>query len=172
MKKSQKILTLISLLAVFLILANWQLSRLIQKKHDEGAKLYGELNRQATWEEEVRVLERTIEEITVTRASLASYYINNSDTPKFIESMEGMARKAGVQFKWQSFNDPVKDGFFRMNFEIHGNFGQVFHLLRLLEALPYRLEINKAVLEKENGSLSEANIWKGTFVVTLLSFVK
>ncbi|KKS43887.1 MAG: hypothetical protein UV08_C0032G0025 [Parcubacteria group bacterium GW2011_GWA2_42_18] len=150
----------------------------------------------AAREEELNTLERGAKETANDRALLSSYFVDSRDVTGFLDSLESLGQEIGVRLDVQSINnssnlppkqvnppttkqtnEPAKQAnrppTLKISFKGEGAFAGLFHLVKLLEQVPYELKINKVSFSLGTSSVAEEGSpdWTGSFEVELLSFI-
>jgi len=114
-----------------------------------------------------RSLKDMINGLSEERKKIDSIFFDNNTMVDFIESLEEVAKQAGVSLEFTSIivNEKTKTPpMFR--FQLSGGFGKIFRYLSLLENMPFPVIIKKAHItnDKDKG-------WVADFDVALTTFI-
>lgn len=113
---------------------------------------------------------RLLQETKDDRSRLDLYFITRETAANFVEEMEGIARRSGVTLKLSSL-DAVKDkqpgagSRLKLNLRVEGDFPKIFHFLKILESMPYRLRFSAVSVVKEESS------WRSDMMIDLISYI-
>jgi hypothetical protein len=137
---------------------------------------------QARWEQEaeekyeMESLENFIKMSQSDILALNNHFIKSSDVVPFLDTIEKLALKVGVDTKVTSVDIASDNNSLMVGLEARGTFERLYKLLTLLENSPYQLEFTTMSLKKdvvgESEEVSEASTWSAVFKIKLLSFIK
>lgn len=172
----QKILLIVSL--VLVIVFCFAFIFLYKKINDNNQK--AEENTMAWMEgerkrENITSLDRTFEEISENKTLLEAHFAKSSDVVPFLDTLEGLAPKAGVDMEVNSVNIKDDIGLF-IELRVKGKFSAVYKFLTLLENSPYELDFSSIDMSKLktgdtiNETVKESK-WDAIFRIQLLSFI-
>jgi len=107
-------------------------------------------------------------EIINEKQKIDSAFLNEGSIVNFVEKLESIAGKTGAAIKIGNINidNQDKKGL-SLQFNITGNFNQLFQYLILLENLPYLINIEKMELRK-----LAPNDWEADFEIIVSSFIE
>jgi hypothetical protein len=171
-KKTQKLLLILFFANMALLGAYGYLSFSVKEKNKQTTLLYFATRQAESSTEEIRKFERTMKETEIERGKLSSYFVPETNPIAFIEQMEKIAKSTGVDLSIRSvFGDTKNDESVSLDFFATGNFSNLYRLVALVESVPYKVGIKKAILQKsvidqETGQM----LWSGDFTITLESF--
>ncbi|MCX6731873.1 MAG: hypothetical protein NTX55_02715 [Candidatus Parcubacteria bacterium] len=107
-------------------------------------------------------------EITGEKQKIDSAFLDKETIVNFIEKLESIAGKTGAAIKIGNINmDNQNEKGLSLQFNITGNFNQLFHYLILLENLPYSINIEKMDFKK-----LAPNNWEADFEIIVNSFME
>lgn len=123
-------------------------------------------------EANIKMLEELILSIVSEEAKVADAFTDSDNLVLFIENLEAAARGSGVLLEIESaeFADSGGESLPHFRLKTSGSFGGNFRFLRLLEAMPFQLELNDASFSVYS---SEPNTrsWQLRTSITLFSFL-
>ena len=144
------------------------IQRTISKKAKELSELNLKLAILESEQKSISGLKKFLEEKKTDKDKLDKVFLSDEKIVEFIEELEKLSGAENVEIKIQSAlvsekqkENPV------FNFELRGNFENIFRVMALMENLPYQLEIDEAGLTKEGKDKK----WKGQFRIKILSFI-
>lgn len=123
-------------------------------------------------EANIKMLEELISSIVLEEATIASVFADSESLVLFIENLEAASRDSGVLLEIESAEFAGSGGESLPHFQLKtsGSFGDNLRFLRLLETMPFQIELNDAALavhESEPG----ARFWQLKTSITLFSFL-
>ena len=101
-------------------------------------------------------------EIIDEKQKIDSAFLNEGSIVNFVEKLESIAGKTGAAIKIGNINE---ENGLSLQFNITGNFNQLFHYLILLEKLPYLINIERMDFKK-----LAPNEWGANFEILVNSF--
>ena len=123
-------------------------------------------------EANIKMLEELISSIMLEETKVADAFTDSESLVLFIENLEAAARDSGVFLEIESaeFAGSGEESLPHFQLKTSGGFGDNFRFLRLLEAMPFQLELNDASFAIHE---SEPNIrfWQLKISITLFSFL-
>lgn len=172
----RKLLQLLIVLVVLNALALgglWYGFSLMQDKKAAEAKLRGDIaDEQQKWKK-VAVLRRTLVLAENDRAAYAKYFYDSSEESqiKFISEIEHLGTTTGAMVKTEAFEYSAQDPkSFRATFSMSGSWGQLYHMLRLVEEYPGRMVIDRFdAREIPLDTDHKSPYWSGAIAVELMS---
>lgn len=110
-------------------------------------------------------------------AQLETHFAESSDVVPFLNSIENIAQKVGVQAEVLSVDVPANDKVLSVVMNASGHFEEVYKFLTLLENSPYQLEFTLVDVRRSGemdtpilkGAKTE---WNASIKMNLLSFIK
>lgn len=112
-------------------------------------------------------LKKFLEETKEDKDKINKAFLSEEEIVKFIEELEKLSREENVEIKIQSaFISEKREENPVFNFELNGNFENIFRIAALTENLPYQLEIEEVGLAREE----KGKKWRGQFKIKILSY--
>jgi Tfp pilus assembly protein PilO len=112
-------------------------------------------------------LKTLMNEIIDEKQKIDSVFLDKDSVVNFIENLESIAGKTGASIKIGNINiDSQKKKGLSLQFNLTGNFNQLFHYLILVEKLPYLINIETMDFKK-----SASNEWEADFEILVNSFI-
>ncbi|KKR67949.1 MAG: hypothetical protein UU10_C0033G0009 [Parcubacteria group bacterium GW2011_GWF1_40_6] len=173
----QKILLIVSLALVivfcFAFIFLYKKINENNQKAEENAIAWMEGERRR---ENITSLDRAFEEIFENKTLLERHFAKSSDVVPFLDTLEGLAPKAGVEMEVNSVNIKDDNTVLSIDIRVNGNFGAVYKFLSLLENSPYELDFSSIDMSKLKTGDSidktvEESKWDAVFRIQLLSFI-
>jgi hypothetical protein len=126
--------------------------------------------------EDIISLGQSLEEIIDDKTLLETHFAKSSDVVPFLDNIEKLAPKAGVQIEVDSVNTKNNNSGLVVGLKASGSFGSIYKFLTLLENSPYQLDFTSMHLSKLQtgdapGKNSKESKWEGIFKIQLLSFI-
>jgi hypothetical protein len=125
----------------------------------------------------IRSLNTFLNNIKNEKEKISSTFLNQKNVVKFVEELEFLSQKAGVDFKMKAIDLPTKPGPKKpvFQFQIKCSFRDFFHYLVLLEDLFYQVQLEKVQfsevpLASDGQKLPDQRLWQADFELTLLSY--
>lgn len=131
---------------------------------------------EATRREDIRLLNRSIQQNVSDRASLETHFAKSSNIVPFLDSIEMLASKAGADAKVDSVDENADGSTLVVGLQASGNFTAIYKFLTLLENSPYELAFLSVNIQK-SAPLSTPSKkgpdlrWEAVFKIQLLSFI-
>jgi Tfp pilus assembly protein PilO len=110
-------------------------------------------------------LKTLMNEIIEEKQKIDSVFLDKESIVNFIENLESIAGKTGASIKIGNINDNQEKKGLSLQFNLTGNFNQLFHYLILLEKLPYLINIERMDFKK-----LAPNEWGANFEILVNSF--
>lgn len=110
-------------------------------------------------------LKTLMNEIIEEKQKIDSVFLDKESIINFIENLESIAGKTGASIKIGNINDNQEKKGLSLQFNLTGNFNQLFHYLILLEKLPYLINIERMDFKK-----LAPNEWGANFEILVNSF--
>lgn len=127
--------------------------------------------------ENMRSLVNSIKTIESERKLLETHFVQNSDIVPFLDTIERLAREAGVKAEVVSV-DVTKDiPSLIVEMKAQGNFETIYKLVVLLENSQYDLRFASVNIQNQNeqdisaSKTNKAQLWTAAFRIKVLSFV-
>ena len=111
-------------------------------------------------------LKALMNEIIEEKQKIDSAFLDKESIVNFIEDLESIAGKTGASIKIGNINDNQEKKGLSFQFNLTGNFNQLFHYLILLEKLPYLINIERMDFKK-----LAPNEWGADFEILVNSFI-
>ena len=113
---------------------------------------------------------RLSEQVDEGRDKIAAYFINNETLPEFIESLETLAARGGVELDLTQAEVEEKSGAKQVRLELSaaGSFSKVTDYLAQVESLPYGIAFSSVRLDK--AAVPDEGPWKLTGSLIILSY--
>lgn len=140
-------------------------------------KKQAEWQNEAARREEVKILERSIQEVENERILLESHFAQSSNVVPFLDTLERLARQAGaLSGEIVSVGTP-QDGGLQVSMRTEGSFETLYKFVTLLENSPYELELLMLDLKRQGapdtaGGGTGNSRWEAMLEINLLSFVQ
>ncbi len=173
---SGKIAKLLALSAVLVItalsaygMALWKIKKNIGEAVNLNLSIAAEAQKEAGIESTRNILRNTAAE----REKIEGYFVGSDNIVDFLEKIELMGKKSGVNLSFDSVDIPLDErNVLRLRIGAEGSWEDDFYFLSLLENLPYKMEIEKSTIVKLTKIVSnvKTSYWRGDFTVKLLSF--
>jgi hypothetical protein len=141
-----------------------------KEKNIQGA--VNELEKYSGGQKETSYLKRTLDGLSEEKAKFDLYFITSQDIVRFIEQIENLGKEANATVKISNVQVEGINAL-KVDFTGSGTFPRIFHLISLIEALPFEIVIDKFNLSKENikdAPPGEAN-WSAEISITLKGFL-
>ena len=165
--ESSKTLYSLLLLNVILALAWVGLFYKVSSLRADYADVSAPLSEESGKEAYVTRVSRQLRDSESERARLESVMVDKGNEAVFLEKIEYLGSLSATTLKISAFEE--RGGVLRLGVKSVGDFDNVYHFMRLLEALPLGVTIEKALLVE---TLSETGRvqWEGTFEVSLRNY--
>ncbi len=120
----------------------------------------------------IRSLNAFLKNIENEKEKVSSTFLNQKNVVKFIEELEFLSQKAGVDFKMKAIDLPTEPGSKKpvFQFQIKCSFRDFFHYLVLLEDLFYQVQLEKVQFSEVPAAPTSQGLWEADFELTLLSY--
>lgn len=133
---------------------------------DRESELVGAQNEKFRKDTIDEVVSRTAKE----QAMMESYFVEAEGVVDFIEEVEQLGRTSGLSIKVESVNTaPMPSNEKMENLRLvvssDGGWRESLVFLAMLENLPYKSEIGRALVEKAGGEKGE---WHGDYMITVV----
>lgn len=173
-KKTPLILSVVFLaLSCFVFVFLYQVTMNNQKVYE---------TRQTEWQnetsrrEEVKMLERSIQEIKSERTLLESHFAYGSNVVPFLDTLERLSRQAGAASEEiVSVDLPKDENVLAVAMKTEGSFEALYKFMILLENSPYELEFLSVDMKRQTAQASSdaatgSPQWEMMLGIKLLSF--
>lgn len=144
----------------------------ISLEHDNIAKSIASLTKETRRESDLQALSSVLKMTETERAKIDSYFVTEQGTAHFLENIQKLGGKAGVDLNLSDVGIESKEDL-RINFSAGGSFGNMYKLLELMEKTPYAISFRSFNLNKVNISSAKtgpSQPWSGSFSIHLNSF--
>lgn len=128
-------------------------------------------------ETNIKKLEDLMLSIAPGEKKISGIFAEPDNLVLFIEKLESAADDAGVSLEIESAElsssgkpPPLDEALPRFKIKTEGGFGQCFRYLRLLETMPFQIEINDVSMSLQSG-VEGGKFWQLRASITLLSFL-
>lgn len=138
----------------------------------------GEWQSEAVRRDDIKSLDRSVKTIEGERTQLETHFAKSSDVVPFLDTIEGLAIKAGTKAEVTSVDILTDHTGLLVGMKAAGTFNGLYQFLTLLENSPYELGFVSMDLLKETGlaNVGSKNVsvskWDVIFKIKLLSFVE
>lgn len=128
--------------------------------------------------EEMKTLDNSVKMIESERAQLETHFAESSDVVPFLDTVEGLASKLGVDAEVVSVNILTDYTGLTVGIKAEGTFSSLYKFLALLENSSYEIEVTSINMQREtelnSAESKNASVpkWNINFEIKLLSFVK
>ena len=146
----------------------------IIKKDTKVSILAEELEIEAKKDRVLSLMKETLEDTTLERARLDSYFIENEDIVTLLEDIEILGKIAGVDLSFESVVvDTDMEGALNLQIVTNGSFKDIYYVLTLLEVLPVKVSFgNISITKALEKNKEKRGQWDGSFRITILSYNK
>ena len=146
----------------------------IIKKDTKVSILAEELEIEAKKDRVLSLMKETLEDTTLERAKLDSYFIENEDIVTLLEEIEILGEVAGVDLSFESVVvDTDVEAALNLQIVTIGSFKDTYYILTLLEVLPVKISFgNISITKTLEKNKEKRGQWRGSFRVTILSYNK
>jgi len=147
----------------------------IAMKTKDVSSLIQELESEVVKEQEFLIIKKILAATVEDREKLDAYFVRADSAVDLIERIESLGVHTGVVVSFESL--AVKgdvQNLLDLNFTTEGDFDDTLYFFSLLESLPLALSFEKVFISKNESKEPRDNIageWKGTFTMTVLSFI-
>lgn len=144
----------------------------ILKDNKYIALLRGDIETSERRLDNTRSLNTLLKNIENEKEKISSVFLNQKNVVKFVEELEFLSQKTGVDFTMKAINLPAKSESLKpsFQFQIKGSFRDLFHYLVLLEDLFYQIEFGNAQFSEIPKDPKNPDLWQVDFELTLLSY--
>ncbi len=135
-----------------------------------------------TWQNEMNrrnilsSMDHSIKVIAPEITQLETHFAQSSDVVPFLDSIESVARNAGVKAEVVSVAVPNEESVLLVGMNATGGFEQMYKFVTLLENSPYQLEFDSVEIKRSDTlapvTKSATLVWSGSFKMRLFSFIK
>ena len=122
--------------------------------------------------ENIKSLNRSLEEIKNSRLNLETHFAQSSDVVPFLDTLEKLDTKVGVLAEVGSVDTGKDSTALVVTLKATGRFESIYKFLMLLENFPYELDFLSMDLHKDIMSPSvKDQKWEVLFKLQLLTFI-
>ena len=117
-----------------------------------------------------QTIRKIVRDTSDEREKINSYFVTDEGLVSFLEDIEGLGTRAGVNLEVQSVsvgNTIDKDGLvspLRLSLESEGTITEIYYILSLLEAYPKALSVRRVQIYQRPDTL----VWVGTFDIEVI----
>jgi hypothetical protein len=176
-KKTPVILSVIFF--VILAFGFFFLYREVDSNHEKAQLATMELENEISLRNEAKLLNSSIETIKEDSALLGTHFAQSSDIVPFLDTIEGLAPKAGAKAETTSVDVLPDNAGLIIKVKASGSFKNIYKFLTLLENSQYELEFTEVDIQRESeGEIGKEGIplpspnWQAVFGIKLLSFIQ
>lgn len=140
------------------------------------------LAQQSLVHEQEQTLKSVFETVADDLTKIRGRIIESKGTATFISSLESYAKSIGATLLIDSVAEKTADSegadfqYLDLTLSTQGSWSEVYRLLMMMESLPYKIKIHSVTLTQgsfttsggEGSSPSTVNVWKGTFIMSVL----
>ena len=142
------------------------LGRQLQTDANQIIDSYLNLYSTSRGKEDLEVTKKILTETMEARAKVAEAFLQGDELIPFIEQLESLEKKTGVEMKL----DEPKSGAgktpnLEISFHLTGPFNSLYRFLSLMENLPYQLEWRAVAWTLDSGTT-----WSGDFSLAVVSY--
>jgi len=158
-------------LSVFLFLY-----QAIDNKNKESQLKEEQWQTEMSRREGIKTLDNTIKMVEGDRLQLETHFAQSSDIVPFLDTIEGLAPKAGAKAEVTSVDIAKDSNALVVSLKASGTFASLYKFLTLLENSPYELDFMGVEMHKDTGVTTTGKggsfpQWNVIFKMKLLSFV-
>lgn len=173
-------LTIIILLAVVILGAYIVFFHFLNKEIRVAAESESRILLLQAKDEDVSAQKKLIDETKEKVSKLSSYFVFEEGAPGFLETIENLDTVAGTETVIASVQvkEPAKEGDkaeLYIMFDAEGTFEQVYHLLTLVETLPYEIRIENTSLARiakpSDTDVVSVPLWRLSLSFSVVSFI-
>lgn len=143
----------------------------VNQAKDSFDQLEKELAAEEVTETYLRTTKITLRENEISHSSLSEHFIFEDQEIVLLEKIEEMALEAGVSIDIRNFAKEDTEKVLRIVAETQGTFSQVYHFMRLIEHLPYKIWLEEATFAELGDGENATGIWEGRFDIRLGSYI-
>jgi hypothetical protein len=146
----------------------------INGRNNEALSLKEELDFEIIKEERLRSVKEIVVDVAPQRDEIDSYFVGKDSIVSFIKIVEDLGNLSGVSLEIDSVGVSgleIGDGVnseileqLNLDFTTQGSWQNTFHLIALLESLPYKVSFEELSLEEKVDS------WNGVFGLKVVKF--
>lgn len=145
----------------------WYLLRMSEAKVETYAAQHAQAEAKRS---EITALERLYAETQLDRVALRTFVIEKDGVADFLELIEGIARRHGLEPTTRSLAVEEVPHFpefeaLALTLEVGGAYEHIVTMLPIIEALPYQAEIRSVSLERSGTSETGDDLWRGVFML-------
>jgi hypothetical protein len=124
--------------------------------------------------EEVRFLDNSLKAIQEEKTALENHFVPSSNAVPFLDTLAATAKSVGVKSEVTSVDLSTDHTTFAVEFTASGSFPLVYKFIKLVENLPYEIDVNSLAIERTTPSeikgVSNPE-WSADFKINVLSFI-
>ena len=179
MIKSSKTLTtllIIGILSVAAVLADTFFLFSIKTSLDSSSALEGELEVERRVSSQLQASKEVVAGTAEERDKVETFFVGKDGVVAFLENLEVLGRDAGLEMEVSSVGlveekqDRAGERSYEdlsVNITSKGSWTQNFRFLSILENMPLKLQITRAIIEKQAGG-NQNSPWLGSFAINVM----
>ncbi len=141
----------------------------VKGKNEHVSNLINEIDRAVTQEQTLSSIKALVQETEKNRAKLADYFIGKEGVVSFIEELEALGSRTGVEVTIDAVEEKVSAGStqteeLRLTLHFGGTWSSVVQYIGLLELLPIEGRLERVAVS----SNTETSGWRGDTVLLAL----
>ena len=167
--RTKQLFILATILLLAALAAYGALFVFIQNANQDISALESSIGVRGKQEMNLRSIQTIAEDTLEERTQLDSYFVSPDAVVDFIETIEQLAIPTGTSIETTAVEEHSElesaeaHSFLRMQFTVRGSWQEIFHLLALIETLPFYIEVEKANLERE--LVDGVERWRGAIAI-------
>ena len=168
--QTQKIL-IVAIVVNFVLIGVYGFAfSIIRNQTDDIVTIFKELGQQVDRKENIDSTNAMIKKTQEDRKKLSSFFVYTDQGIEFIEIIEELGRRTGVEleFSLSSEQEPLPFGL-----TVSGGFTNIMHLVTLMEKSSMNINIKRVSIAQEilNGEKNTTKLWRGNIDAELNSFI-
>ena len=178
MKKTGTITILIAVGAVSLaaVLADVFFLLSIKSSLYSSSALEGELEVERRVSSQLQAGKEVVASTAEERAVIETFFVGQDGVVAFLESLEALGREEGLEIEVSSVGladegeDKDEERLYEnlsVDIATKGGWAQNFRYLSLLENMPLKLQVGRAIIEKPAGGGANSS-WQGSFAINVI----
>lgn len=147
------------------------LNKEVNKKHKVAQEVEIQWQKEEYGRNNFKKLESVLKETEKDRIVIEKHFVYSSDIVPFLDMIEKLAPKVGVDVKVSLIDISKDNTTFTVDLNAVGSFDNIYNFISLLENNFYEIEFLKIDVKKEGEDLDGAIKWRGSIKIKVLSFI-
>ncbi|OIO31377.1 MAG: hypothetical protein COZ49_03835 [Candidatus Yonathbacteria bacterium CG_4_10_14_3_um_filter_47_65] len=175
-KKTIVILFVAVLLGIVLGGIYWLVFRVVEQKTAESLQAESDVEGYLNTEGGMAVLQKKVKESRNLRDELNTHFVKGDNIVAFMEEIESLGSLANVSIKLDNVEAFSEEYVLDFDFTSKGSFGGNMKLISLIDALPYKTNVQKVYLRNVGVPISTSGTdalpeWEGRFSVEIIGYL-